>query len=77
MGGDCILGPPRAPHAGQARQIRLQRWKQADSGQSQIVPQQVQVMFSATGQVLLAQLLWTQRSSALGTELQNRHFGET
>ncbi len=77
MGGDCILGPPRALYAGQARQIWLQRWKQTDSDQSQRVPQQVQVMFSATGQVLLAQLFWTQRSNALGTELQNRHFGGT
>ena len=32
-------------------------------------------MVSAAGHVLLAMLLWTQRSSARGTELQNRHFG--
>ncbi len=69
VGGTSI---PRAlrgrPSRGQASQIRLQRRKQADSGQSQFAPQQVHVMVSAlhaTGQDLIAQLLWTQHNSAL------------
>ena len=40
-----------------------------------MVPQQAQGMVTAAGHVLLAMLLWTQRSSACCTELQNRHFG--
>ncbi len=75
-GGDCALGP-RAPHcsrAGKTCQIRRKRRKQANSDQIQRVPQHMQAMESAAGQVLLAQLLWTQRKSAFDSELRNRHF---